>query len=250
MTFLSRTVVFLGPTLKRSDAELISDVTFKGPAAMGDIARAASMRAELIVLIDGNFESVPSVWHKEILWAISCGIPVIGASSMGALRAAELKDHGMMGYGEVYESFAEGHLTDDDEVAVLHGPPETGWLPLSDAMVDIRSLANNAIKAGVLTVRQAQDVASHAKAEFFKKRSFISSCQAILSQSDNPASSKHICDWYASQTRGIKEDDCRALLSNLSAAFELAQQNISKALAFTPTVYMGRLQKFGFQKMI
>ena len=46
--------------------------------------------AEAIGIIDGYFERVPSVWHKEILWAMAEGIHVFGSASMGALRAAEL----------------------------------------------------------------------------------------------------------------------------------------------------------------
>ena len=42
----------------------------------------------------GAFASVPAVRHKEILWALSEGIPVIGAASIGALRAAELTAFG------------------------------------------------------------------------------------------------------------------------------------------------------------
>ena len=56
-------------------------------------------RPVAIGLIDGYFERVPSVSHKEILWAMSQGIVVIGAASMGALRAAELAPFGMLGVG-------------------------------------------------------------------------------------------------------------------------------------------------------
>ena len=46
-----------------------------------------------ILIIDGVFQSEPAVRHKEILWALSLGVPVVGAASMGALRAAELFPH-------------------------------------------------------------------------------------------------------------------------------------------------------------
>ena len=38
-----------------------------------------------IGIIDGHFGNVPSVWHKEILFALSKGVEVSGAASMGAL---------------------------------------------------------------------------------------------------------------------------------------------------------------------
>ncbi|TVT40867.1 hypothetical protein FNH05_23330 [Amycolatopsis rhizosphaerae] len=45
-------------------------------------------------MIDGYFHHVPSVQHKEILYAQHQGLMVVGCSSMGALRAAELTDFG------------------------------------------------------------------------------------------------------------------------------------------------------------
>ena len=61
------------------------------PAARGDLYRAALAGPQVIGLIDGYFDGVPAVAHKEILWALDQGIRVLGAASMGALRAAELR---------------------------------------------------------------------------------------------------------------------------------------------------------------
>ena len=75
-------------------------------------------------IVDGYFDTVPSVWHKEILVAMQRGVHVFGASSMGALRAAELHPFGMVGIGQVYEWYRDGTIDADDEVAVAHGPAE------------------------------------------------------------------------------------------------------------------------------
>ena len=48
---------------------------------------------------------------------------------MGALRAAELHVFGMVGVGRVFELFRDGLLEDDDEVAVAHGPADSGYQP-------------------------------------------------------------------------------------------------------------------------
>jgi hypothetical protein len=97
MTPCKLPIVFLGPTLNPVAAQEICNAEFRPPAAMGDVTRAVSEGADAIVLIDGVFEDRPSVWHKEILWALSKGIGVVGAASMGALRAAELHNQGMLG---------------------------------------------------------------------------------------------------------------------------------------------------------
>jgi len=56
----------------------------------------------------------PTVWHKEILWAMAQGIHVYGGASIGALRAAELHRLGMTGVGRVFADDRDGILTDDD----------------------------------------------------------------------------------------------------------------------------------------
>ena len=81
-----------------------------------------------IAIIDGYFDSVPAVSHKEILVALSMGVPVYGAASMGALRVAELHHFGMIGVGRIFERYREGSLEDDDEVAVVHGSADAGFL--------------------------------------------------------------------------------------------------------------------------
>ena len=81
------------------------------------------------MLIDGLFDASPAVRHKELLQLMARGVPVIGAASMGALRAAELAPFGMIGVGRIFTAYAAGALVGDDEVALLHGPEELGWTP-------------------------------------------------------------------------------------------------------------------------
>ena len=85
------TCVFLGPSLALEEARACLDATYLPPARRGDLRAAAEAHgATRLVLLDGYFEQVPSVWHKEILWALDRRLEVWGAASMGALRAAEL----------------------------------------------------------------------------------------------------------------------------------------------------------------
>ena len=108
-------IVFLGPSLPSSETRRIARCTVLPPARQGDIWRALiEHRPRAIALIDGVFESQPSVWHGEILDALDSGVRVFGASSMGALRAAELQAFGMVGVGPF--------LTIPLMVAALGGP--------------------------------------------------------------------------------------------------------------------------------
>ena len=63
-----------------------------------------------------------AVWHKEILLALEDGIAVFGASSMGRSAPRSSTPFGMVGIGAIFEAYRDGIYTDDDEVALLHGP--------------------------------------------------------------------------------------------------------------------------------
>ena len=153
-------VVFVGPTLSREDIAACGDTVCLPPVAQGDVYRAAQRRPLAIGIIDGYFSGAPSVWHKEILWAMSRGIPVFGSASMGALRAAELHAFGMRGVGRIFEAFRDGELEDDDEVAVVHGPAELGHIQVSEAMVNIRASLARAETEGVLIQEFARRIGS------------------------------------------------------------------------------------------
>jgi hypothetical protein len=131
--------IFTGPTLSAEIAGETLDAVYLPPVCQGDIYTAVRERPLAIGIIDGYFERVPAVWHKEILWAMSKGVHIFGSSSMGALRAAELHQFGMIGVGKIFEAYRDGTIEDDDEVVLVHGSSETGYLPGSVPLVNIRA---------------------------------------------------------------------------------------------------------------
>jgi hypothetical protein len=167
---MSKVIVFLGPSLPRTTAQTLLDADYRAPAGQGDIMRASAERPTAIGLIDGIFKDAPTVRHREILWAMSQGIPVFGAASMGALRAAELSDHGMIGVGLIYRWYRRFALLPDDAVAVTHGPAELGAPPLSAALVDIRRSLSAAVRHGLLTPEAAKTHLQRITSEPFAKR--------------------------------------------------------------------------------
>jgi hypothetical protein len=164
--------IFTGPTLPPALACEEIDAVFLPPVSQGDIIRLFRAQPTAIGIIDGYFENVPSVWHKEILYALSRGVPVYGSASMGALRAAELAPFGMQGVGAIFEAFRDGVLEDDDEVAVLHGPPELGYPILSEAMVNIRRTLSDALAQGIIGEEMRRRMEAGAKACCYRERSF------------------------------------------------------------------------------
>ncbi len=147
-------ILFVGPTLSGLvvDGRLAAhpDIVCRGPAAQGDIARAVVEGATVIGLVDGRYEDVAAPWHKEILWALSNGVTVLGAGSLGALRAAECAAYGMIGLGEICARYMRGELYDDADVAQLHGPEEVDHLPLTEALVNVEATLRRMRREGVI----------------------------------------------------------------------------------------------------
>jgi hypothetical protein len=164
--------VFVGPTLRPEDLSRAGDIILLPPVAQGDVYRVAQGRPQAIGIIDGYFEGVLSVWHKELLWAMAEGIHVLGSASMGALRAAELHSFGMVGIGRIFEAYRDGELEDDDEVAVIHGPAETGYVALSEAMVNIRRTLDEAAYDGLVAPAKRDHLIRIAKELFYHDRTF------------------------------------------------------------------------------
>ncbi len=174
-TSLSGTiVVFSGPTLLaeegRREVPELADAWWRPPVAQGDLYLAARERPWGIGVIDGYFDRLASVWHKEILWALDQGVHVFGAASLGALRAVECSPFGMVGVGKIYAAFSSGELTDDDEVTVFHGPAATGYAAGSEAMVNLRATFAAAEAAGVITEPTRGALVAIAKALLYPER--------------------------------------------------------------------------------
>jgi len=165
-------VVFLGPSLPAALAGRIAPCRVLPPARSGDLLAVLSARPLAIALVDGVFETVPSVWHREILEALQAGVAVFGGGSLGALRAAELERHGMVGVGRIFRWVKSGVLEDDAEVALLHAPAEWGHAPVTLPLVNVRAAAEDARARNVLRPAEARALVEAAEGIHFTERTW------------------------------------------------------------------------------
>ncbi|CAN5475975.1 hypothetical protein BH11MYX1_BH11MYX1_36440 [soil metagenome] len=210
-----KTIIFLGPTLAAAEVRL-ADGEFRPPAAVGDILALAlaKQRPARIALIDGYFERMAAVWHKEILLALERGIAVYGAASMGALRAAELSCFGMTGVGVIYKAFASGELTRDDEVDVAHLPAAQGYRAVSTALVDLRHGLDLAVKARAITATTRARLIELAAARFYRERTWP---QLVADARAARLSTSKLEAWLAAApVPSRKAADARLLLAALA----------------------------------
>ncbi|OFX23192.1 MAG: hypothetical protein A2V77_11545 [Anaeromyxobacter sp. RBG_16_69_14] len=211
-------VIFLGPSLPAPDVQRLARCIVLPPARQGDVWRALALRPRVIALVDGVFESVPSVWHHEILDALDAGVAVFGGASMGALRAAELSRHGMVGVGRIFEWYRDGVLQDDAEVALLHAGPELGFRPLTLPLVNVRRAAEVAVAEGALAPRQGALLVRAAQRLHYGVRTW----RRVVAAARLAGSARARLDvLLARGAPDLKADDARATIA-AAAAFVAA----------------------------
>jgi hypothetical protein len=235
-------IVFAGPSLGGFEPADWPGIDFRPPAACGDIARVIIGAPRAIGLIDGFFETSASPWHKEILWGLSRGVAMFGAASLGALRAAELAPFGMRGVGQVFEACRKGILEDDAEVAVLHGPAETGYLPLTEAMVNVRASLGRARRAGILGRDEELVFTEAASAIFYKDRTWPRIIEHVARLGADRAAIAKLSDWVAQNPVDVKREDALELLALLSSA-DLGSPKGDEKFEFVDTSYFVELRQ-------
>ncbi len=243
------TIVFTGPTLQPDAAREILEAEYRPPVSEGDVLRAVQERPRAIGIIDGYFENVPSVWHKEILHAMSKGIWVYGSASMGALRAAELSAFGMIGVGATFEAFREMILEDDDEVAVIHGPKELGYPALSDAMVNIRRTLSDAFGEGVIGSETRARLESIAKELPYRRRSFQAVVSIAADLDLDPGDLARLEAWLPSGRVDQKREDAIMMLYAMRAQMRGEPVEMSPTFHFEHTTLWENASRLALQSL-
>jgi hypothetical protein len=206
---MHRIIVFLGPSLEQSEAEKILPAEYRPPAKRGDLLAAAGEGATIIGLIDGVFHQESAVAHREILTAIKHGVKVIGASSMGALRAAEMDTLGMVGIGEIYRMYKSGELESDDEVALVFDP--SSGLALSEPLINIRFTLKRARDTGIINPAAYDALLSSARSLFYQKRTYRAIVSGAVDVIDT-ATRERFLSWVISGACDQKSNDAVAAL--------------------------------------
>jgi hypothetical protein len=166
------THVFVGPTLAGRDiVDILPGAVVHPPVAHGDLLRLDLLGGDVVVIIDGYYHQSASVRHKEILALLAEGVVVVGCASMGALRAAELGEYGMVGNGTVYRMYRDGVLDADEEVAVAH-TPGPDYRSFTVPTVVIRHAVDLAVRSGVLDRVDAASIIGIARDIHYTERSW------------------------------------------------------------------------------
>ena len=206
---MQKIIVFLGPSLEQEAAEKILPAEYRPPAKRGDLLAAVHDGATIIGLIDGVFHQESAVAHREILAAVKKGVRVVGSSSMGALRAAEMDTLGMVGIGEVYRMYKSGELESDDEVALVFDP--VSGMSLSEPLINIRFTLKRAVKDGIIGTVVHDALLASARTVFYPRRTY----RMIVSSAGEAVDEKtreRFLSWVETGQCDQKRDDAVAAL--------------------------------------
>jgi len=232
-------VLFAGPSLHGDlvDGRLAAapELVCRGPAAQGDVAAAVLDGATAIGLVDGRYEDVAAPWHKEILFALSEGAAVYGGGSLGALRAAECAPFGMIGVGEIFARYMSGELVDDSAVAQLHAPAELGYLPLTEALVNVEATISRLAAQALIDSPLADALTTSARSLFFKRLTY----EAVVARAGAPAAT---LDLIAVHRVDLKRADARALVAAMQARDDARDPKPDWELA-RPTAWRKQLER-------
>lgn len=215
----ARIPVFAGPSLPAA-ARPAGPFEWHPPAMAGDLIRLRDRPPARLCLIDGYFDSRPAPWHKELLALMARGTILFGASSMGALRAAELHRFGMHGIGAIFRAYRDGRLRGDDEVALIHATEAHDWAPLSVPMVELRATLIAACRSRLIEVSTARRLRSVLHEIHFSDRDWPAMEKACLAEGllDAPAFRR-----LQAMHVPLKRDDALACLAAARAWTEPAR---------------------------
>lgn len=209
--------VFTGPTLQPAQVRaLLPTAQILPPVRHGDLLRLAPGAGDRVFIIDGLFLQAASVRHREILYLLQHGVTVAGSSSMGALRAAELWQFGMRGFGEIFRLYRDGIIDGDAEVAIVHGTAEDSYRGYSDPLVSIRIALREAASTGAISEQDARQLLEVAGAMPFRSRSFRA-LDAIACAHLPVVCADAFTQWRSAHDTDAKAADARLMLAAAAA---------------------------------
>ncbi|MEU9438938.1 TfuA-like protein [Streptomyces sp. NPDC048252] len=164
---------------------------------------------------------------------------MIGAASIGALRAAELAPFGMHGVGSICADYASGKIDGDDEVAVGQAP-DGQCDALSWPVVNLRHVLHLVISAGVLDSERAAGLLAGLRTVYYPQRT-TAAVQALCRRQGQTK----FAGWLAEQREqdrhfgDLKRADALAAVRSALAG-RAAQAGVRPTPAVWETTYFRR----------
>jgi hypothetical protein len=165
-------VVFLGPTAPASEIlSILPDAIVRPPVKRGDLYAYRILKHEVFLILDGAFGNVLAISPREVVEVVKDGAVVVGASSMGALRAADCFPAGVHGVGTIFRLYKNRAISSEDEVAVLFREDKP-FPPLTEPLINMRIALRRATRKDLMDAEEAEKIISAAQSVHFSVRTW------------------------------------------------------------------------------
>lgn len=212
-----RAVVFVGASFADRDyAEIdLGAVDLRPPIRRGDLAQAVKAGYRVVAIIDGEFYHTLAVSPKEILVALREGVRILGGSSMGALRAAEMDMYGMEGVGRIYNWFRNGTVTRDDDVALMFGRvDDLSYRATTVPMVNVMWATREFKRLGLMSPQSRRRMSFAARRMHWSERTWADVCElAGLEERERET----VRRWARDPDNDLKRLDARCVVERTTA---------------------------------
>ncbi len=213
---MPRRYLFVGPSIPDAADIAGPDVVVLPPVMAGDLLSLPLASGDAVGIVDGYFHHRQAVRHKEILAVMSHQVRVLGAASIGALRAAELHQFGMHGVGFIYRKYRDGILEADDEVALMHGEASDGYPGFSVPLVNIRATLAAAAGCGLIDTALAAELVAEMAGVAYPERTYHRLIESA--QRHGGSAGQKLARFCRDHPVDQKRDDALALLRELRLA--------------------------------
>jgi hypothetical protein len=153
-------VVFTGLSLSDAEARRLISADIRSPVKRGDLDELSDGR--VVAIIDGELGPNSMLQLDEIRRSLGRGMTILGAASVGALRAYEARAEGMKGYGWVYQAYCSNRIVGTDEIAVAYLPYSRQ--PLTVPLINIRFCLDRLVRQTKITSTEAASAMQALKA--------------------------------------------------------------------------------------
>lgn len=207
-----KTIIFAGPTISAEEIRTYLDAIVLPPPAQGDILTTLDRyRPQAIGILDTAFPR--SAWVSEAHYALRSGVAVYGAAAQGALRAVELHDHGMKGFGKVFHDFAMGNQSEDAAVLCPYTEHDGLFTKLGQSLVNVLANLRVAQNSGVFDETLGKRLSQRAREVYWQERSWD---QILLPELFSSAEAYALtCRWLKDNQIDIQKLDAIEMLQAL-----------------------------------
>ncbi|WP_280381669.1 TfuA-like protein [Nocardia wallacei] len=200
--------VYAGPSLPVDCRPNSPELHWYPPAERGDLDRFDAPEGTTVVLVDGYMIHRHPPSPTEVHGLVRRGYVVWGCASLGALRAAELRHHGVQGFGWVYDRVVDRTVTYDDELVAMLDPRTDKAATLF--LVNLRYGLEQLTAAGRIDQRQAEHIIDGLRSVYFEHRTSPLGRRLAI---EAGVAAADIDDLL---TADIKQRDARALIERLT----------------------------------